>query len=76
MSARSPDRALAGEATYFEDLPLTMTRKGYDEQTLFTFSYSPLRDDDGAAAGMFCVCTETTAHGARGAASGSTRPSG
>jgi PAS domain S-box-containing protein len=54
-------RALAGEATYFENLPLTMTRKGYSEQTWFTFSYSPLRDCDGAAAGMFCVCTETTA---------------
>ncbi|HEX8240685.1 MAG TPA: PAS domain-containing protein [Allosphingosinicella sp.] len=54
-------RALAGEATYFENLPLTMTRKGYEEQTWFTFSYSPLRDDDGEAAGMFCVCTETTA---------------
>ena len=54
-------RALAGEATYFENLPLTMTRKGYAEQTWFTFSYSPLRDDDGTAAGMFCVCTETTA---------------
>ncbi|HYD37322.1 MAG TPA: PAS domain-containing protein, partial [Allosphingosinicella sp.] len=54
-------RALAGEATYFDNLPLTMTRKGYEEQTFFTFSYSPLRDDDGAAAGMFCVCTETTA---------------
>ena len=54
-------RALAGEATYFENLPLTMTRKGYSEQTFFTFSYSPLRDDRGEAAGMFCVCTETTA---------------
>jgi PAS domain S-box-containing protein len=54
-------RALAGEATYFENLPLTMTRKGYEEQTFFTFSYSPLRADDGGSAGMFCVCTETTA---------------
>jgi PAS domain S-box-containing protein len=54
-------RALAGEATYFENLPLTMTRKGYSEQTFFTFSYSPLRGDSGEAAGMFCVCTETTA---------------
>jgi PAS domain S-box-containing protein len=54
-------RALAGEATYFENLPLTMTRKGFAEQTWFTFSYSPLRGDDGKAAGMFCVCTETTA---------------
>jgi PAS domain S-box-containing protein len=54
-------RAMAGEATYFENLPLTMTRKGYPEQTWFTFSYSPLRGDDGESAGMFCVCTETTA---------------
>ncbi|HEX8481520.1 MAG TPA: PAS domain-containing protein [Allosphingosinicella sp.] len=54
-------RAIAGESTYFENLPLTMTRKGFAEQTWFTFSYSPLRGDDGAAAGMLCVCTETTA---------------
>jgi PAS domain S-box-containing protein len=55
------DQALAGEATYWENLPLTMARKGYDEQTWFTFSYSPLRTDDGSIAGMFCACTETTA---------------
>jgi PAS domain S-box-containing protein len=54
-------RAVAGESTYFENLPLTMTREGYPEQTWFTFSYSPLRGDDGQVAGMFCVCTETTA---------------
>ena len=54
-------RALGGESTYFENLPLTMSRKGYSEQTWFTFSYSPLRGGDGEAAGMFCVCTETTA---------------
>ncbi|WP_166039772.1 PAS domain-containing sensor histidine kinase [Sphingosinicella sp. YJ22] len=54
-------QALAGEATYWENLPLTMTRKGYEEQTWFTFSYSPLRGDGGAVEGMFCACTETTA---------------
>jgi PAS domain S-box-containing protein len=54
-------RAVAGEPTYFENLPLTMTRKGFEEQTWFTFSYGPLRGDGGEAAGMFCVCTETTA---------------
>ena len=32
------DAAMAGEATYREDLPLVMNRKGYDEQTWFTFS--------------------------------------
>ena len=37
-----------------------MNRKGYDEQTWFTFSYSPIRDDDGRVAGMFCACYETT----------------
>ena len=37
-----------------------MNRKGYDEPTWFTFSYSPVRDESGAVAGMFCACTETT----------------
>jgi hypothetical protein len=37
------DAAMAGQATYREDLPLVMNRKGYDEQTRFTFSYSPVR---------------------------------
>ncbi len=55
------ERALAGEATYWENLPLLMRRKGYEEQTWFTFSYSPLRDEEGAVRGMFCACVETTA---------------
>ncbi len=54
------DRALAGEATYWENLPLVMRRKGFEEQTWFTFSYSPLRDGDGVVRGMFCACVETT----------------
>jgi signal transduction histidine kinase len=52
--------AMAGEATYREDLPLIMNRRGFDEQTWFTFSYSPVRDEDGAVAGMFCAVAETT----------------
>jgi signal transduction histidine kinase/CheY-like chemotaxis protein len=54
------DAAMAGEATYREDLPLVMNRKGYDEQTWFTFSYSPVRDETGKVAGMFCAVSETT----------------
>jgi PAS domain S-box-containing protein len=54
------EAAMAGHATYREDLPLVMNRKGYDEQTWFTFSYSPVRDENGTVAGMFCACTETT----------------
>ena len=53
-------KALQGEATWLEDLPLVMNRKGYDEQTWFTFSYSPVRGDDGQIAGMFCAVAETT----------------
>jgi len=55
------DRALAGEATFWENLPLTMNRRGHDELAWFTFSYSPLFGEDGSVLGMFCACTETTA---------------
>jgi signal transduction histidine kinase len=54
------DAAMAGHATYHEDLSLVMNRKGYDEQTWFTFSYSPVRDESGKVAGMFCAVFETT----------------
>jgi PAS domain S-box-containing protein len=54
------DAALAGQATYHENLPLVMNRRGYDEQTWFSFSYSPVREENGQIAGMYCACTETT----------------
>jgi signal transduction histidine kinase/CheY-like chemotaxis protein len=54
------EAAMAGRATYREDLPLVMNRKGFDEQTWFTFSYSPVRDESGQVAGMFCAVSETT----------------
>ena len=57
---RLVDAAMAGDAIYREDLPLVMNRRGHDEQTWFTFSYSPVRDADGSVAGMFCACWETT----------------
>jgi PAS domain S-box-containing protein len=53
-------KALAGEGTYHEDLHLVMERNGYPEDTWYTFSYSPVRDETGQIAGMFCACTETT----------------
>ncbi|HEY0043025.1 MAG TPA: PAS domain S-box protein [Allosphingosinicella sp.] len=52
--------ALSGESVFLENLPLTMTRKGFEEQTWFTFSYSPLRDETGAIPGFHCTCIETT----------------
>lgn len=54
------DQSLAGNAVWLEDLPLRMNRHGYDEDTTFTFSYSPARNDAGEIVGIFCACTETT----------------
>jgi PAS domain S-box-containing protein len=54
------DRALSNKSAYFEDMPLLMERKGYSEQTWFTFSYSPLHDGRGQVQGMYCTCIETT----------------
>jgi signal transduction histidine kinase len=50
-----------GEATWSEDLFLLMSRYGYLEETYFTFSYSPIRDEVGTPTGIFNACTESTA---------------
>jgi PAS domain S-box-containing protein len=55
------ERAMANQSSFLEDMPLTMERKGYTEQTYFTFSYSPLHDGEGKVMGMYCTCIETTA---------------
>jgi PAS domain S-box-containing protein len=54
------DNALRGEPTFNQNLPLTMDRSGYEEETYFTFSYSPIRDESGQVGGMLCACSETT----------------
>jgi len=53
-------KALSGQAIYQEDMPLLINRNGTDEQTWFTFSYSPLRDDAGAIQGLVCTVWEST----------------
>ncbi|NEX59932.1 PAS domain S-box protein [Noviherbaspirillum galbum] len=54
------ESALHGEASYFEDLPLVVERAGYPEQAWFTFSYSPIHDDNGVIAGIYCSVIETS----------------
>jgi signal transduction histidine kinase/DNA-binding response OmpR family regulator len=49
-----------GDATYSEGMLLLLERSGFKEETYHTFSYSPLFDDAGAIAGMFCVVVEET----------------
>ena len=50
----------SGEATWSDDLLLPMDRYGYVEETYFTFSYSPIRDESGGVGGMLITCAETT----------------
>lgn len=51
---------LRGESTFDAALLLLMERHGYLEETYFTFSYSPLPDDEGNVGGLFCAVTEET----------------
>lgn len=48
------------QGTYDEALFLMMERNGYPEETYYTFSYSPIPDDNGEAFGIFCANTDET----------------
>jgi len=52
-------RALAGETSFLENQRMFLDRNGYLEETFFTFSFSPIRDETGVA-GLFHPVTETT----------------
>jgi len=49
-----------GEATWHEDQYLPIERNGRLEDVWWTYSYSPVHDDDGRIAGTLVVCQETT----------------
>ncbi len=54
-------QAMTGEeGTYVEGQLLIMERYGYPEETYYTFSYSPIPDDDGASGGIICANTDDT----------------
>src|ERR1700722_9778328 len=53
------DRAVAGETSFLEDQRMFLDRNGYLEETCFTFSFSPIRDETGAVRGLFHPVTET-----------------
>lgn len=47
-------------ATWVEDLRLIMDRHGFDEETYFTFSYSPVHGPDAKLQGIIDIASETT----------------
>jgi signal transduction histidine kinase len=56
------DQALAGQTSYLENQRMFLDRYGFLEETFFTFSFSPIRDEAGRVAGLFHPVTETTAN--------------
>ena len=53
-------RTLSGSPQLFKELLIPMRRDGRTEDTWFTFSYTPLRDDDGTIAGILCATLDVT----------------
>ena len=54
------EQAWAGETSFLENQRMFLTRNGYLEETFFTFSLSPIRDESGGIGGLFHPVTETT----------------
>lgn len=52
--------ALAGNTSFLENQRMFLSRNGYLEETFFTFSTSPIRDESGGIGGLFHPVTETT----------------
>ena len=51
---------VTNEGTYDESLLLIMERNGYREETYYTFSYSPVPNDQGGTGGIICANTDDT----------------
>lgn len=49
-----------GEATFVDDVQLFMNRGDFVEETYYSFSYSPIRDEFGKVRGLFCPSKEVT----------------
>jgi PAS domain S-box-containing protein len=49
-----------GEASFMDDVRLFMDRGDFLEETFYSFSYSPIRDESGQVCGLFCPSTDVT----------------
>ena len=52
--------ARTGTALYLENQPFFMNRQGFLDESYFTFSYTPIRDEHGRVVGFFDFVNETT----------------
>ncbi|WP_152047448.1 response regulator [Aureimonas psammosilenae] len=53
-------RVFAGEPVHMDDITLYVERNGEMAEAHFAFSYTPVYDETGGVAGLFCPCNETT----------------
>lgn len=60
VGPRAESAMRTNEGTYDESLLLIMERYGYREETYYTFSYSPVPNDQGGAGGIICANTDDT----------------
>jgi signal transduction histidine kinase/CheY-like chemotaxis protein len=60
VGPRARSAMLENEGTYDEALELIMERNGYPEETYYTFSYSPVPNDEGGTGGIFCANSDDT----------------
>ncbi len=54
------EQVFAGHPVHMDDLALQLDRRGKVEEAHFAFSYTPVQDETGEVAGLFCACSETT----------------
>lgn len=54
------DEVWAGGSTWSEDQLIPIYRDGRLEDVYWTFSYSPVKEDDGTVNGILVICQETT----------------
>ncbi len=54
------EQASAGSSAFLGNVRMFLDRSGYLEETFFTSSFSPIRDDAGRVAGLFHPVTELT----------------
>ncbi len=60
VGPRAESAMKRNEGTYDEALLLIMERYGYPEETYYTFSYSPVPNDQGGTGGIVCANTDDT----------------
>ncbi len=60
ISPRAETAMRGNEGTYDESVLLIMERYGYPEETYYTFSYSPVPNDQGTPGGIICANTDNT----------------